>query len=111
MRFSKSIGVEDSNIAELLAIREGLILFLSSPWAQCKELIIESDSKIAINWVNNPESAPWRIRKFVTHMETLKPRVIGLTFVHVFREVNQIVDQLAKEGVRRTSNLFLINNG
>ncbi|XVF79203.1 hypothetical protein PTKIN_Ptkin14bG0201600 [Pterospermum kingtungense] len=39
MRFSKSIGVEDSNVAELLAIREGLILFLSLPWESTEFLI------------------------------------------------------------------------
>ncbi|XVF61591.1 hypothetical protein PTKIN_Ptkin08bG0142300 [Pterospermum kingtungense] len=51
MRFSKSNGVEKSNVAELLAIREGLILFISSPWVQDNDLIMESVSKIAIGWI------------------------------------------------------------
>ncbi|XVF86520.1 hypothetical protein PTKIN_Ptkin18bG0047600 [Pterospermum kingtungense] len=47
IRFSKFIGVEDSNVAELVAIRKALVLFLSSPWAFDRELIIESDSRNA----------------------------------------------------------------
>ncbi|XVF43014.1 hypothetical protein PTKIN_Ptkin02bG0006400 [Pterospermum kingtungense] len=57
IRFSKAIGVKDSNMAELLAIREALIVFISSPWVYSKGLIIESDSKVATNWVLNPAAA------------------------------------------------------
>ncbi|XVE85397.1 hypothetical protein DITRI_Ditri17bG0087800 [Diplodiscus trichospermus] len=42
--FSKSIDVADSNFAELMAIRESFLLFLTSPWLNSKMLIIESDS-------------------------------------------------------------------
>ncbi|XVF83429.1 hypothetical protein PTKIN_Ptkin16aG0485300 [Pterospermum kingtungense] len=49
IRFSKSIGVSDSNSAELWAVKEAMSLFASSRWCGTKELIIESDS----NWLKN----------------------------------------------------------
>ncbi|XVE82185.1 hypothetical protein DITRI_Ditri15bG0127000 [Diplodiscus trichospermus] len=56
-------GVEDSNAAELIAIREAFIIFASSRWVQNHALIIESDSLNAVKWVLNPNSTPWRLRK------------------------------------------------
>ncbi|XVE60389.1 hypothetical protein DITRI_Ditri05aG0124900 [Diplodiscus trichospermus] len=71
-RFSKSIGVADSNLAELMAIREAFLVFLSSPWVNCKALIIESDSKIATGRVLEPAFAPWRSRNLIGQIENLK---------------------------------------
>ena len=42
--FSKSIGVANSNVAELLAVREALSVYATSRWASSHRLIIECDS-------------------------------------------------------------------
>ncbi|XVF78929.1 hypothetical protein PTKIN_Ptkin14bG0177800 [Pterospermum kingtungense] len=76
MCFSKHIGLEESNVAEIMAIKEVLVLFLASFWAKWLNLIIESDSKITIGWVNNPNEAPWK-------------------------EANQRADQLVKKDVMK----------
>ncbi|XVF41900.1 hypothetical protein PTKIN_Ptkin01aG0317600 [Pterospermum kingtungense] len=60
--FSKYVGVHDSNVAKLLAIKEALEVFTASSWCSNKKLIIESDSKIVVGWVNKPNTAPWRIQ-------------------------------------------------
>ncbi|XVE88825.1 hypothetical protein DITRI_Ditri19aG0099600 [Diplodiscus trichospermus] len=70
--FSKSVGVADSNLAEVLAIREAFVIFSYSPWATAHTLIIESDSMNAVKWIKNPISSPWRIRGIITHIEFLK---------------------------------------
>ncbi|XVF66496.1 hypothetical protein PTKIN_Ptkin10aG0040400 [Pterospermum kingtungense] len=41
IKFSKSVGVVDSNCAEIMAIREALMLYLTTPWANESCLIIE----------------------------------------------------------------------
>ncbi|XWS63730.1 hypothetical protein CRYUN_Cryun06bG0126500 [Craigia yunnanensis] len=41
--FFKAISVADSNIAELLAVREALRIFTASKWVSSHRLIIESD--------------------------------------------------------------------
>ncbi|XVE90483.1 hypothetical protein DITRI_Ditri20bG0081400 [Diplodiscus trichospermus] len=57
IRFSKYICVADSNVAELLAVREAFSLFVSYWWNQNLTLIIESDSMNVVNWVLKPYSA------------------------------------------------------
>ncbi|XVE50461.1 hypothetical protein DITRI_Ditri01bG0164000 [Diplodiscus trichospermus] len=109
IRFSKSVGIEESNMAKLLAIREAFILLASSQWAQTNALIVESDSRNAVNWIIKPELAPWRVRKFISHIENLKLQIKEWDLVHEHREKNQVADYLAKEGVNRADNLLVIN--
>ncbi|OMO55420.1 hypothetical protein COLO4_36005 [Corchorus olitorius] len=58
--FSKTIGIADSNMAEILAIKEAFLVFVSLDWVKEEELIIESDSQNAVKWVNSIDSMPWR---------------------------------------------------
>ncbi|XVF79235.1 hypothetical protein PTKIN_Ptkin14bG0204400 [Pterospermum kingtungense] len=109
IRFSKSIGLADSNLAELLAIREALIVFSSSSWA-IHGFLLESDSKIAVNWVNNPLKVPWKFQNFISQIENLKKVIKDWRIDHVFREGNQEADLLAKEGINRTNDLLFITD-
>ncbi|XVE65734.1 hypothetical protein DITRI_Ditri08aG0023100 [Diplodiscus trichospermus] len=95
IRFSKSIGVEDSNEAELMAIREAFILFATSRWVQSCSLIIESDSTNAVNWILKPKEAPWRLRKFINYIENLKALIRDWSVV-IPRESNQVADETCK---------------
>ena len=54
MVFSKPVGVADSNVAKLLAIREAIHIFISSYWVHSHSLIIESDSSNVVKWIHNP---------------------------------------------------------
>ena len=56
--FSKAIGVTDSNVAELLAVREALRIFTDSSWVSSHKLTIESDSSNVVNWVLNYKGTP-----------------------------------------------------
>ena len=49
--FYGSLGEVDSNIVEMMAIKTALQVFLFSPWANNYALIIESDSKLAVDWI------------------------------------------------------------
>ena len=68
--FSRAIGVADSNVAELLAVREALRIFAASKWVSSHKLIIESDSSNAIKWVRHPQDAPWAMKNYISHIET-----------------------------------------
>lgn len=52
----------DSNVAEFMAIRKALSVFVDSEWAGSTRLIMESDSSVAIAWVLGKEFIPWRLR-------------------------------------------------
>ncbi|XVF65611.1 hypothetical protein PTKIN_Ptkin09bG0262900 [Pterospermum kingtungense] len=97
--FSKYVGVEDSNIAEILAIREDVEVFLPSR-VRDKKLIIESDSKTAVSWVNNPNAAPWSIRNIINYIVNLRIQVSNSVVLHIFSEANQRADFLGKQGAR-----------
>ncbi|XVF84643.1 hypothetical protein PTKIN_Ptkin17bG0053800 [Pterospermum kingtungense] len=71
IRFSKSIGDADSNLA-FLATREAFKLFVNSLWMQSKRLIIKSDSKNAIKWTINPSLVLWKAKNINNQIENLK---------------------------------------
>ena len=70
--FSKSIGVADSNVAELLAIREAMGIFVLSKWFHSHKLIIENNSSNVVRWMLNPNSTPWKLKIFMSHIEAMK---------------------------------------
>ena len=78
--FSKFIGVTDSNVAELLAVRKALKLFVITRWASTHKLIVENDSSNVVNWVRNPHNIPWIMKKFMCHIENFKDVRVGDCF-------------------------------
>ena len=61
--FSKAIGVIDLNVAELLAVREALRIFVAFKRVSSHRVIIESDSSNVVKWVFYPQSTPWTMKK------------------------------------------------
>ncbi|XVF83970.1 hypothetical protein PTKIN_Ptkin16aG0537100 [Pterospermum kingtungense] len=105
IRFSKAIGMADSNLAEILAIKEAFVLFAESQWARSHKLIVESDSSDAVSWSNHPTNAPWAMRRYINQIECLKGNIRGWEVVHVRRACNSAADSLAKEAVFRVEEL------
>ncbi|XVF65779.1 hypothetical protein PTKIN_Ptkin09bG0277700 [Pterospermum kingtungense] len=99
-RFSKAIGSADSNLAEILAIREAFVLFAESQWACLHKLIVESDSSNAVCWSNYSTNVPWAMRH-INQIECLKENIREWEAVHVRRTCNSAADSLAKEAVYR----------
>ncbi|XVF82522.1 hypothetical protein PTKIN_Ptkin16aG0056100 [Pterospermum kingtungense] len=98
--FPKYVGVGGSNFVELLSVREGFLLFISSQWVVSHKLIIESDSINALKWVLNPTPVPWRIKHMISHIENLKLFVVMWSICHTLREANSVADNLAKVELR-----------
>lgn len=71
-----------------------------------KHLVVESDSWNAIKWVNMLNSAPWRLRKWILQVKAYKKKLVGWEVNHIYREGNQEVDLLAKEGINRAEDLL-----
>lgn len=92
--FSAHFGVGTNNGAELRAMLEGIRL--------CKRLsffnvIIESDSKLVVDWVRSGNCTLWYLwdywNEFISEMQGMDIRVL-----HQFSEGNQVADFLAKQG-------------
>ena len=107
--FAKSIGVNDSNYAELRAIQEALEWFLSADWCKDFHLIIESDSKVAIKWVSSLECRCWKYAESYNKIRNMVDSIVvskSVTFNHISREINYFADHLAKSGVYRDVPFF-----
>ncbi|XVF11262.1 hypothetical protein REPUB_Repub08aG0011600 [Reevesia pubescens] len=107
MLFSKPIGINDSNVAELLAIVEAFSSYADSCWASSYGLIVESDSSVAVNWVNSPKDIPWRFKRLSPFIDAWQSRIPVWKLQHVLREMNTLADGLAKAAATRRSPLFL----
>ena len=105
--FSKAIGVADSNVAELLAVREVLSVYANSRWASSHRLIIECDSSNVVKWVTNPICSPWSVRKIISQIEIYKAQLSECEIVHILRNGNDIANALAKFGVTRQTDLVV----
>lgn len=66
--FSESIGIKDSNEAEVLAILEALEIF--SRLFQ-GSLIVESDSYNAISLVTSDKDEPWKLHYYFAFDQVL----------------------------------------
>ncbi|XVF83746.1 hypothetical protein PTKIN_Ptkin16aG0517100 [Pterospermum kingtungense] len=104
--FSKSVGMADLNLAELLAVRKALILFSASRWAQTHKLLIESDSYNVVKWVNDPSSTPRRLKNHIAQFECLKLHIHDWPIAYTLRDANEISDGLVKSGVHLTQSLI-----
>ena len=59
LMFPKSVGIRESNEAEVLAILEALRIFSASFHAP---LVVESDSTNALGWLLKPDSRPLKFQ-------------------------------------------------
>lgn len=80
--FSKAIGEADSNWAEMMAVREAFTIFSASRWKDNYKLLMESNSGNTVKWTTHPDTAPWRMRKVVLQLESLKEGLEGWEIQH-----------------------------
>ncbi|KAK5819040.1 hypothetical protein PVK06_023996 [Gossypium arboreum] len=59
--FSDPIGSATPIVAELIAIKMALSLFIQSSRLRGKGLIIESDSAFAVSWCKKKDDRPWKL--------------------------------------------------
>ncbi|XVF09547.1 hypothetical protein REPUB_Repub07fG0103600 [Reevesia pubescens] len=69
--FFGPLGVQESNVAELVVIKTALEDFVQTRWISCCNLIVESDSVIAVKWCLNEEARPWRLWDIFSDIDTL----------------------------------------
>ncbi|KAA3472272.1 leucine-rich repeat receptor-like serine/threonine-protein kinase BAM3 [Gossypium australe] len=63
------LGHLDSHIAEVIAIRTAFKLYVESQWFGKFGLVIESDSMVAVAWIRNKVSKPWKLLKLFNDID------------------------------------------
>ncbi|KAG4143449.1 hypothetical protein ERO13_D06G188501v2 [Gossypium hirsutum] len=84
--FSKSAGLTDPALVEVLAIKEALTIYSACKWSGTHKLIEESDCAVAVCWVRSPGQSR--------------------DIIEILREANGTADRLAKAGINRKVNLL-----
>lgn len=103
--FSEAVGMLWAYEAEVLAILKGLQFCKS----HClNHLLIESDSILAVGWVNNKSNRPWKLGNELNLIDNLRTELDVLEVAHIFREANPVADDLAKSGVERETPLSVL---
>ncbi|KAE8721604.1 putative pentatricopeptide repeat-containing protein [Hibiscus syriacus] len=98
MSFSEKIGPTPIILAELKAIKRGIDIFVSSEWVLKGRLIIESDCKLAVEWLKYQESVPPFLLNFVKDIaDAVSEYEVIVRWIP--RRCNCEADLLAKEGI------------
>ncbi|XP_039029075.1 uncharacterized protein LOC120163149 [Hibiscus syriacus] len=96
--FSESVGPDPPIIAELLAIKRGLFLFVVSGFDSNGGLILESDCSTALQWIKNLGRCTPLFESMVKDIASL---VVEQDVIvrHILRSVNWEANGLAKDGI------------
>ncbi|XP_042958229.1 uncharacterized protein LOC122293848 [Carya illinoinensis] len=100
--FSTYYGHGTNNSAKLKAIVEGVRL---GKRLHMNNIIIESDSKIVVDWIRTRKCTLWYLWDF---WDELCEELRGMTYMveHQFREANFAADFLAREGERGRTKVY-----
>ncbi|KAE8724220.1 hypothetical protein F3Y22_tig00010533pilonHSYRG00011 [Hibiscus syriacus] len=63
--FSQNVGLNHISLAELKTIKKGIEIFVASVWVSKGRLIVESDSKQAVDWILDQATVPTFLSQFV----------------------------------------------
>ncbi|KAK8626128.1 hypothetical protein V6N13_133780 [Hibiscus sabdariffa] len=94
--FSGPIESDCSDVAEVLTIFHALAIFCEAGWIGKASLIVESDSVLALTWINDKLQRLWRWWKLFRDIDSLIERIVSVKFEHVSRARNTLTDSLAK---------------
>lgn len=86
-----------------MTIKQALFFFIASLLAGTTKLTIESDSQIAISWINNVDQRSWDKWTILNQIDALLHSLGNVSIIHTLREGNSFADTLAKYGVDAVS--------
>ncbi|KAK2639752.1 hypothetical protein Ddye_027547 [Dipteronia dyeriana] len=95
--FSFNVGIQDSITAEVMAIHKAVDLCCSAQLCYGREIVFESDSKVAVLWINGKGIGNFSLVHFIYDIR----RNLNLLDGEVkfkSRASNQFVDSLTKSG-------------
>ncbi|XP_030958826.1 uncharacterized protein LOC115980745 [Quercus lobata] len=104
--FARGLGFTNSALAELWALRDGLLL---AKEMGIQQLIIELDALSIVLLMNN-ESKNLLMEPLLSDCRSLLKEIPNKRVIHAFREANQCVDALAKIGVQSSYSFVTFCN-
>ena len=96
--FSSFIGVLDSNVAELMAIKKAVELCWATPTLRGRDIFVVSDSKVAVAWVNKGDFGNVEHLQMVYDIRSILLEAENIKVIFDLRIFNSFADSLAKMG-------------
>ena len=105
--FSRRLGKANSLVAELWALRDGLLLCLQ---LNTPEIVIELDAKVIVEALNNPSFTNTVISPLIDDCKLLVSQMPHARIKHVFQEANLCADRLARLGCSQSLDFTLYSS-
>ncbi|KAK4731482.1 hypothetical protein R3W88_024470 [Solanum pinnatisectum] len=93
LAFATPLGEGTNNTAEIEAAIFGMTWALELGY---RNIILEVDSQLLVDWIMSKSTPPWRISTLVLKLQHLIKQAQGFQCKHTFREANFVADTLAK---------------
>ncbi|XP_057425669.1 uncharacterized protein LOC130719035 [Lotus japonicus] len=90
----------NGNILAYFSMSTGIL------WAYEAEVLIESDSTLAIGWTLNSHRRPWKLQQIFNQIDYLWELVSCVGIQHILREGNGVADFWAKQGCGRSDVIW-----
>ncbi|KAL4347480.1 hypothetical protein GQ457_17G004730 [Hibiscus cannabinus] len=100
--FSGSIIGTNATLAVILAIKNALELFATTSWAGIETLVVEIDSLVVLNWMENSLYRPWSYWYVFMETDSLIKQIGKVNFVHSEKPCGGMAAWLAKDGVSKS---------
>ncbi|KAK3195553.1 hypothetical protein Dsin_026863 [Dipteronia sinensis] len=102
--FSYYMGILDSNVAELMAIKRAVEMCYSNPELQNNNITVVSDSKVGVSWVNDGDFGNLAHIQSVYDIRGMLKAAGGMKVSFDYRIYNSFADSLAKMGSSRAGD-------
>lgn len=99
--FSSPIPCMEINSAEVFAILRSIKISMSCERLKNRMIIIESDSKNAVQWCSKESGGPWNLGFPLNFIRNAQQSWLNISIIHKGRESNMVADTLAKQGLNR----------
>ena len=104
--FARGLGFTNSALAEIWALRDGLLL---AKEMGIQQLIVELDALSIVVLMNN-ETENLLMEPLLSDCRSLLKEIPSKRVIHAFREANQCADALAKLGAQLLSSFVIFCN-
>ena len=105
--FSRKIGVTTSLLAELWAIRDGLMLCIDRNLAMVE---VEVDAKAVVDMLAKSQYSNNAVAPLLEDCRYLVSKIPQVRINHCYREANRCADKLARKGANQSLNFILYEN-
>ncbi|KAK2653607.1 hypothetical protein Ddye_013463 [Dipteronia dyeriana] len=105
--FSKHLGHRESNTAGIMVIHKATDIVATNPVFQGRKIIIGSDSKVVVSWVNNNSFESINNVKLIYDIRNNLTKLGNMEVIYNARATNSFADILAKRGSNMEGDLFV----